>query len=83
MKKNEFRVVIKHFYIKSNTPKDTKADLDEVHVTSAPSFKSVYNCVNEFERVLTFIRDEPCSGPPVEAATPKRNCLSMKKLSAR
>ena len=50
MEKNEFRAVIKHFYIKGNTPKEIKAKLDEIHGISAPSFKTVYNWVNEFKR---------------------------------
>ena len=71
MDKNEFRAVIKHFYIKGNTPKEIKAEFDEVHGTSAPSFKTVYNWVNEFKRGRTSTRDEPRSGRPVEAATPE------------
>ena len=43
MEKNEFRAVIKHFYTKCNTPKEIKSELNEVHSTSAPSFKIVYD----------------------------------------
>ena len=35
MKKNEFHAVIKHFYIKGDTPKEIKAELDKFHGTSA------------------------------------------------
>ena len=52
MKKNEFHKIIKQFYIKGNTTKEIKAELDEVHGTSALSFKAVYNWVNEFKRAL-------------------------------
>ena len=30
--------------MKGNRPKEIKAELDEVHGTSAPLFKTVYNC---------------------------------------
>ena len=71
MEKNEFNIVIKPFYIKGNTPKEIKAELDKVHGASALSSKTVYNWVNEFKRGLTSIRDEPRSECPVKAATPE------------
>ena len=71
IEKNEFRAVIKYFYMKGNTPKKIKAELDEVHGTSPPSFKPVLNWVNKFKRVRTSTRDEPRSGRRVEAATPE------------
>ena len=43
MEKNEFRAVIKNFYIKGITLKEIKAKLDEVHGISALLFKTVYN----------------------------------------
>jgi len=43
MEKNEFRVVIKHLHMKDLTPKEIKAELDNVHRTSTPAFASVYN----------------------------------------
>jgi len=42
MKKNEFHAVIKHLHMKL-TPKEIKAELDNVHSTSAPAFATVYN----------------------------------------
>ena len=48
-----------------------KAELDEIHGTSASSFKIVNNWLNEFKRGRTSTRDEPRSGRPVEAATPE------------
>ena len=53
MEKNEFRAVIKHFYIKRNTTKEIKAELNDVCGTSAPSFKTVCNSVNELKRGRT------------------------------
>ena len=69
MEKSEFRAVIKHLYSKSLTPKEIKADLDEVHSTSAPVFATVYNWVNEFERGRTSTKDEHSSERPVEVTT--------------
>ena len=67
IKRNEFRAVIKHFYLKRLTPKEIKAELDEVRGTSAPVFATVYNWVNEFKRGRTSTKDEHHSGRPVEA----------------
>ena len=53
MEESEFRVVIKHLYLKGLTLKEIKAELDEVHGTSAPVFATVYNWVNEFKRGRT------------------------------
>ena len=46
MEKNEFRAVIKHLHMKGLTPKEIKAELDNVHSTSAPAFVTIYNWVN-------------------------------------
>ena len=43
MEKSEFRVVIQRLYLKGSTLKEIKAQLDEVHGTSAPVFATVYN----------------------------------------
>ena len=62
MEKSEFRVVIRHLYLKGLTPKEIKANLDEVQGTFAPVFATVYNWVQSVqqEQVLDFsktIRD--------------------------
>ena len=41
MKKSEFRAMIKHLYLKGLTPKEIKAELDEVHGMSALLFSTV------------------------------------------
>ena len=56
MEKSEFRAVTKHLYLKGLTPKQIKAELDDVHGTSAPVFATVYNWVNEFKLGSTSIR---------------------------
>ena len=48
-KKSAFRAVIKYLYLKGLTPKEIKAELDEVQGASAPVFATVYNWVNEFK----------------------------------
>ena len=50
MEKTEFRAIIKHLHMKDLMPKEIKAELDNVHSTSAPTFVSVYNWMNEFKR---------------------------------
>ena len=41
MGKSKFRAVIKHLYLKGLSSKETKAELDEIHGTSAPVFPTV------------------------------------------
>ena len=69
MDKVEFRAVIKHFFLKGLKPKDIKAELDEVHGESAPSFATVYNWFNEFKRGRTSTTDEQRPGRPVEVSS--------------
>ena len=57
--------------MKGLTPKEIKAELDNVHNTSAPAFATIYNWVNEFKRGRTSTCDAPRSGRPIEAATPE------------
>ena len=71
MEKSEFRAMIKHLYLKGLTPKEIKAELDEVHDTSTPVFAIIYNWVNEFKRGRISTKDEHCSGRPVEVTTPE------------
>ena len=51
------------------TPKEIKAELDEVDGTSAPVLGTVYNWVNEFKSGRTPTRDENYLGRPVEVTT--------------
>ncbi|KAG5346213.1 SETMR methyltransferase, partial [Acromyrmex charruanus] len=71
MEKNEFRAVIKYLHMKGLTPKEIKAELDDIHSTSAPAFATVYNWMNEFKRGRTSTCDAPRSGRPIKAATPE------------
>ena len=71
MEKNEFRAVIKHFFLKKKTAMEIKAELDEVHGDSAPSYKTVCFWVNEFKRGRTSTNDEQRCGRPSEVTTPE------------
>ena len=74
LEKNEFRAVIKHFYIKGNTLKQITAGLDKIHGTSAPSFQTVYNYVNEFKRGRKSSRDEPIEILQIEETSQSETC---------
>ena len=62
--------MIKHLHMKGLTTKKIKAELNNVHSTSASAFATVYNWVNEFKRG-TSTCDASRSGRPIEAATPE------------
>ena len=55
--------------MKGLTPKEIKAELDNVYSISIPAFATVYNWVNKFKRDRTC--DAPRSGHPIEAASPE------------
>ena len=71
MEKSELRAVIKHLHLKGLSPKEIKAELDEVHGTSALVFATLYNWVNEFKPDRTSIKNEHHLGRPVEVTTPE------------
>ena len=51
--------------MKDLTPKEIKAELNNVPSTSAPAFATVYNWVNEFKRGRISTCDAPRSGRPM------------------
>ena len=61
--------MIKHVHMKGLTPKEIKAELNNIRSISVLAFATVYNWVNEFKRGchLHALR----SGRPIEAATPE------------
>lgn len=71
MEKSEFRVVIKHYFLKGKTPKETKECLDKHYGESAPSDYMVKYWMAEFKRGRTDTSDEPRSGRPIEVTTPE------------
>ena len=66
MEKNEFRAMIKHLHMKSLTPKEIKAKLDNAPFI-APAFATVYNWMNKFKRDVTSC-DASRPGRPIGAA---------------
>ena len=67
MEKEEFRAVIKHFYLKKWTTAQIKAKLDEVHGDTAPTLKTVHFWINELKRGRTSTMGKARPGRPVEA----------------
>ena len=65
--KEEFRAVIKHFYLKKWVAAQIKAELDEVHMDTAPMLKTVYFWIHEFKRGRTSTKDEVRPGRSVKA----------------
>ena len=55
--------------MKGLTPKEIKAELDNVHSISVPAFAIVYNWVNEFKRDRTSTCDTSRLGCPIKATT--------------
>lgn len=89
MEKSEFRVVIKHYYLKKKTAKETKEKLDKHYGKSAPSDYMVKYWFAEFKRGRTNTSDEQRSGRPIEVTTPEniqkihRMVLNDRKLKLR
>ena len=71
MEKSEFRVVIKHYYLKGKTSKETKGSHDNQYGESAPPDYMVKYWIAEFKRGRTSIQDGPRSGRPKSAITPE------------
>lgn len=71
MEKSEFRVVIKHYFLKGKTQKETKEKLDKHYGKSAPSAFMVKYWFAEFKRGRTSTKDEQRPGRPIEATTPE------------
>jgi len=57
--------------MKSLTPKEIKAELDNVRSTFASAFATVYNWVNKFKHGRIFTCDASRSERPIEIATPE------------
>jgi hypothetical protein len=52
MEKIEFRVLIKHYYLRGKTAKETKEKLDKYYGNSAPSNTTVKRWMQEFKFVV-------------------------------
>ncbi|KYN32545.1 hypothetical protein ALC56_13143, partial [Trachymyrmex septentrionalis] len=67
----EFHAVIKHLHMKGLTPKEIKAELNDVRSTSASAFATIYN-VNEFKHGTS-----TCDVPLL--FVDKRDCVTISK----
>ena len=71
MEQSEFRVLIKHYYLRGKTAKETKEKLDKYYGNSAPSNTTVKRWMQEFKFGRTSTNDEPRSGRPSDVTTPE------------
>lgn len=69
MEKSEFRALIKHYYLKGKTAKETKEKLDKHYGESAPSDYMVKYWIAEFKRGRTSTATIPSTGRPKEVVT--------------
>lgn len=77
MDSNEFRVLIKHYFLRGKSAKVTKEKLDKYYDTSAPPKSTVIYWFAEFKRGRTDTIDEHRSGRPKQVTTPEM----IKKVS--
>ena len=69
--KKEFRVLIKHYFMKGKSPQETKEKLDKHYGKSAPSISMVYKWFQDFRSGHMSTSDAELSEGPVEATTPE------------
>ena len=71
MDEKEFRVLIKHYFMKDKSPQETKEKLDKHYGDSAPSIRTVYKWFQNFRSGHMDTSDAERSGRPVSATTPE------------
>ena len=72
MDEREFRVLIKHYFMKGKSPQETKEKLEKNYGQSAPSIRTVYKWFQNFRSGHMSTSDaerSERSGRPVEATT--------------
>lgn len=69
MEKNEFRVLIKHYFLRGKTIKETEDCLKKYYRESAPSHGMVHKWFTEFRSGRTTTNDAERSGRPIEVTT--------------
>ena len=69
MDEREFRVLIKHYFMKGKSPQKTKEKLEKNYGQSAPSIRTVYKWFQNFRSGHMSTTDAERSGRPVEATT--------------
>ena len=70
MEKSEFRVSIKHYFLRERTLPETKVKLDKYHSDSAPSYAMLQKWFTEFHSGRMSIETVPNPGRPNEINTP-------------
>lgn len=71
MEKSEFRVLIKHYFLRKKTVNQTKEKLDKYYGDSAPSISMVKKWFTDFRCGRTSTNDAERSGRPIEVNTPE------------
>lgn len=69
MEKNEFRVLMKHFFFMGKSAADTKKWLDECYADSAPAEATIRKWFAKFRTGHMSTEDDERSGRPKEAVT--------------
>lgn len=71
MDESEFRVLIKHYFLRKKNVKETKEKLDKYYGDSAPSISMIKKWFTDFRCGRTSTDDIKRSGRPKEAVTPE------------
>jgi [histone H3]-lysine36 N-dimethyltransferase SETMAR len=71
MEKDEFRVLIKHYFLMGKNTVETKTWLDECYPDSAPSKATICRWFADFKRGRVSTNDAERSGRPKEVVTPE------------
>lgn len=71
MEKSDFRVLIKHYFLRKKTITETKQRLIKYYGDSAPSIKMIYKWFTDFRCGRTSTSDAERPGRPVEVTTPE------------
>ena len=71
MEKSEFRVLIKHYFLREKTITDTSVKLNKYYGDSAPSISMVKKWFTEFRYGRTMTIDAARSGRPIEVGIPE------------
>ena len=71
MEKSEFRVLIKHYFLRKKTISETKKKLDKYYPDSAPLIGMIHKWFSEFCCGRTSTSDAERSGRPKEVTTPE------------
>ncbi|GAB0087711.1 uncharacterized protein DMENIID0001_020500 [Sergentomyia squamirostris] len=71
MEKNDFRVLIKHYFLRGKSPMETKEKLVKYYGENSPSTRMIYKWFSEFRCGRTDTKDAARPGRPIEVTTPE------------